>query len=126
MIILYKFESSDVIRKYKYDGKTIDMDTLMVNILKDIFGTKPASCYLQPLNMEEGVLYEEGMDKVVLLKRTYKQKFAVKIPTPQAADSPKRKRVVIRKRRWKSPKSNWGKRNRWSRPFKRRWVENGK
>ena len=126
MIIQYKFESSDVIHTYKHDGKTVNMDKLIVNILKDIFGETSASCYLQPLNMEDGQVYEESMNKILVFKRTYKQKFAIKIPTPQAIDSSKAKRVIVRKRRWKSPKANWGKRNRWSRPFKRRWVENGK
>ena len=126
MIIQYKFESSDVIHTYKHNGTSVDMDKLIVNILKDIFGESPASCNLKPLNMECGQVYEESMDKVILFKRTYKQKFAVKIPTPRAADSPKPKKVIIRKRRWKSPKPNWGKRSRWSRPFKRRWTENGK
>ena len=126
MIIQYKFESSDVIHTYKHDGTSVDMDKLIPDILKDIFGDKPASCYLKPLNMEYGQVYEESTNKVVVFKRTYKQKFAVKIPNPQTADSPKAEKDIVRKRRWKSPKANWGKRNRWTRPFKRRWVENGK
>ena len=93
------------------------MDKLIVNILKDIFGEAQASCYLEPLNMEDGQVYEESMNKILVFKRTYKQKFAVNIPNPKT--SHKAKKVIVRKRRWKSPKP-------WSRPFKRRWVENGK
>ena len=79
MIIRYKFESSDVIHTYKHDGKIINMDKLIVNILKDIFGETSASCYLEPLNMEDGQVYEEGMNKILVFKRTYKDPIITKI-----------------------------------------------
>lgn len=123
MIVRYKFESSDVIRTYNCKETSMEMDKLIQNILKDIFGDQPTSCYLEPLNMEHGQVYEERMNKVLEFKRTYKQKFSVKMSKPKTVDVPVRKKVIVRKRRWKSPKQNWGKRIHYK---KRRWVENGR
>lgn len=122
MIIRYKFESSDVIRTCNCDGTSMEMDKLIQKILKDIFGDQPASCYLEPMNMEDGQMYEEGMNKVLEFKRTYKQKFSTTLSNPQVK-APNTKKVVVIKRRWKSPKRSWGKRIHYK---KRRWVENGR
>jgi len=89
----YQFEGSSEIRKFKDDRSWMTSEAFCECILKSIFKGQ-APCGLTLLHTKKNISNNETLEKPVVVRRNYAQKFI-----PQ-------QKVVIknRKRRWKSPK----------------------
>ena len=95
----YKFEGSSEIRKFEDDRSWMTSEAFCECILKSIFKGQ-APCGLTLLHSKQNISNNDTLEKPVVVRRDYAQKFNYKKKSvPQQKDIIKKK-----KRRWKSPK----------------------
>ena len=92
----YQFECSSEIRKFKDERSWMTSEAFCECILKSIFKGQ-APCGLTLLNGKKNISNNETLEKPVIVKRDYAQKFNYE---------KSQQKVVLKKkkRRWKSPK----------------------